>query len=116
MSAPSALSFLAATPSPGTGSAAATVIGFALIAAYLAGVVWLHRRRRHRRRAPRNPPTATAAPGVAHRSPAAPAPAEPLSVPAAGDVAPRIERPAPDRPSPAPPTRRLAPATLEPLG
>src|SRR4051794_40668675 len=69
MHAPFALSLVAVTPSPGTGSGAATVVEFALIAAYLAGLVWLHRRRRRRRRrrAPRDVDPATASLVAAHR-------------------------------------------------
>src|SRR4051795_11140691 len=78
MPAPSALSLVAATPSPGTGSGAATVIGFALIAAYLAGLVWLHRRRR--RRAPRDAAPGTASPPAAHPPPVTRPPAESTGV------------------------------------
>src|SRR3954451_25153572 len=115
MHAPLALSLGAATPSPGTGSGAATAIGFAVIAAYLAGLAWLHRRRR------RQPPSrevdaATASPVAAHRPAVTHQPAEPVSDAPAADPAPRIAMPEPDRPAAAPPTLRLAAATLEPLG
>src|SRR4051812_16851268 len=106
MHAPSALNLLAATPSPGTGSGAATAIGFALIATYLAGLVWLHRRRRRRRPA-RDVNPATASGTAAHRPPATHPPAESAEVAPAGDTAAQIVMPEPDRPAPAPPTLRL---------
>jgi hypothetical protein len=114
MHAPSALSLVAVTPSPGTGSGAATVIGFALIATYLAGLVWLHRRRRRRRRPPRD--AATASPVAAHRPPVTTPPAEAVSVAPGAEATPRIAMPEPDRPTAAPPTIRLEAAALEPLG
>src|SRR3954451_822924 len=97
MHAPSALSLIAATPSPGTGSGAATVIGFALIAAYLAGLVWLHRRRRRlrsrrrgrRRRPARDVAPAAAAPSAPHGPPVTRPPAESTGVAPAGDTASR---------------------------
>src|SRR3954454_5830922 len=110
MHAPSALSLIAATPSPGTGSGAATVIGFALIAAYLAGLVWLHRRRR--RRPPRDVDPATASQTAAHRPPVTGPPVESTGVAPAADTASRIVMPEPDGPAPVPPTLRLAAATL----
>src|SRR4051794_7796040 len=92
MHAPSALLLLAATPSPGTGSGAATVIGFALIATYLAGLVWLHRRQRRRRPA-RDVDPATASPTAAHRPPATHPPAESTAVAPGADTASRIVMP-----------------------
>ena len=86
------------------------MIGFALIAAYVAGLVWLHRRRRRRRRARRDVDAARRS-GVAALGPAVtPRPMESSTVAAAADAAPIA------MPAPAPPTRRLAAATLEPLG
>src|SRR4051795_6375492 len=114
MHAPFAVSLIAATPSPGTGSGAATVIGFALIAAYLAGLVWLHRRRR--RRPPRDVDPATASPTAAQRPPATTPPAQPVSAPPGADCGSSIVMPEPERPAPVAPTLRLAAATLEPLG
>jgi hypothetical protein len=109
MHALSTVSLLSDPATSGADANAATVLGLALIAAYIGALVWLHvhrRRRRQARRAAGNP-VPSLPPAAAQARPELPGPAP------AGALADRAVAPAPTAPPERP--RRLAETTLQPL-